>query len=102
LSEPDDGGLLDPALGTIDPPVTLSDDSSTVAEGNLDMRTRVLGIALGACCFLSVRVAARELSVGDPAPPLQVSRWIKGAKVERFEPGAIAASLIPYSITSIC
>jgi thiol-disulfide isomerase/thioredoxin len=53
------------------------------------MRIRVLGIALGACCFLSVRVAARELSVGDPAPPLQVSRWIKGAKVERFERGKV-------------
>jgi thiol-disulfide isomerase/thioredoxin len=53
------------------------------------MRIRVLGIALGACCFLSVRVAARELSVGDPAPPLQVSRWIKGAKVDRFERGKV-------------
>jgi thiol-disulfide isomerase/thioredoxin len=53
------------------------------------MRIRVLGIALGACCFLSVRVAARELSVGDPAPPLQASRWIKGPKVERFERGKV-------------
>ncbi len=31
--------------------------------------------------------SARKLSVGDPAPPLSVSRWIKGQKVDRFEPG---------------
>jgi thiol-disulfide isomerase/thioredoxin len=53
------------------------------------MRIRVLGLALAACCFLSVRVAARDLSVGDPAPPLPVSRWIRGEKVERFEPGRV-------------
>jgi thiol-disulfide isomerase/thioredoxin len=53
------------------------------------MRIRILGIALGACCFLSIRVAARELSVGEPAPPLDVSRWIKGPNVQRFERGKV-------------
>jgi thiol-disulfide isomerase/thioredoxin len=31
--------------------------------------------------------AATVLNVGDPAPPLLVSRWVKGEKIERFEPG---------------
>ena len=29
------------------------------------------------------------LNLGDPAPPLAVSEWIKGEKVERFDPGKI-------------
>src|SRR5262249_27406483 len=71
-------------------PVTLRDEFWTVTiEGNLSVRTRVLGLALAACGLLSVRVLARDLSVGDPAPPLQVSRWIKGGKVGRFEPGKV-------------
>lgn len=31
--------------------------------------------------------AASKLSVGDPAPPIRVAAWVKGAPVERFEPG---------------
>src|SRR5690349_1343607 len=27
------------------------------------------------------------LNIGDPAPPLAVSGWVKGEKVEAFEPG---------------
>ena len=27
------------------------------------------------------------LNLGDPAPPLTVSSWVKGDKVEKFEPG---------------
>jgi thiol-disulfide isomerase/thioredoxin len=89
LSEMDRGRLLDRALGTIDLPVTVCDDPWTVALENLNMRIRVIGMVVGACCFLSVRVAARDLSVGDPAPSLQVSRWITGAKVERLERGKV-------------
>lgn len=29
------------------------------------------------------------LEVGDPAPPLQTARWLRGAAVERFEPGQV-------------
>ena len=32
--------------------------------------------------------AGEILNVGDPAPPLAVGGWVKGEKVERFEPGA--------------
>jgi thiol-disulfide isomerase/thioredoxin len=60
-----------------------------VAEGNLIMSVRLLSFALTSCCFLSLQAPARELSVGDPAPPLQVARWIRGMKVERFEPGNV-------------
>lgn len=35
-------------------------------------------------------VSAEEiLHLGDPAPSLSVSDWIKGEKIERFEPGKI-------------
>lgn len=30
-----------------------------------------------------------KLMVGDPAPPLAIERWLKGAPVERFQPGRI-------------
>ena len=37
----------------------------------------------------SVRAAEEEkiLNIGDPAPALKVSAWVKGDKVEKFEPG---------------
>ncbi len=69
--------------------MTLYDAFWTLAEGNLNMRNGFFGLALAGCCFVTVRVEARELSVGDPAPPLQVSRWITGQKVKRFEPGKV-------------
>jgi len=31
--------------------------------------------------------ASEILNIGDPAPPMTVSGWVKGDKVERFEPG---------------
>jgi thiol-disulfide isomerase/thioredoxin len=83
------GDYLDSSRGNLDEPRVLGDEFQTVAEGSLDMRMRVLGLTLSACCFLTVRASARDLSVGDPAPPLQVSRWIKGETVERFEPGKV-------------
>lgn len=30
---------------------------------------------------------APKLRVGDPAPPLRVSKWLNGGEVKRFEPG---------------
>jgi thiol-disulfide isomerase/thioredoxin len=53
------------------------------------MRKRTLRIAVFGCCFQSIAALAGELSVGDPAPPLQVSRWIKGKNLERCEPGKV-------------
>ncbi len=53
------------------------------------MRIRILGVTVAACCLLRVTVSADELSVGDPAPGLHVSRWIRGEKIERFQPGKV-------------
>lgn len=33
--------------------------------------------------------AEPSLSLGDPAPPIVVSRWVQGEPVERFEPGTV-------------
>ena len=36
----------------------------------------------------SFRIEPGEiLNIGDPAPALAVSSWVKGEKVEKFEPG---------------
>jgi len=35
---------------------------------------------------IGVTVRAETLAVGDPAPKLDVSQWVKGEKVDRFEP----------------
>jgi thiol-disulfide isomerase/thioredoxin len=44
-------------------------------------------IAIAACLIpLSTR-AGDVLNLGDPAPPLTVSSWVKGDKIEQFEPG---------------
>jgi thiol-disulfide isomerase/thioredoxin len=45
-------------------------------------------IAIAAClASVSVSGAGDILNLGDPAPPLAVSSWVKGDKVEKFEPG---------------
>jgi len=33
--------------------------------------------------------SAEFLTIGDPAPPLDVAHWIKGSAIDRFEPGRI-------------
>jgi thiol-disulfide isomerase/thioredoxin len=38
---------------------------------------------------LASRGLADQLGLGDPAPPLSVSKFVKGDKVEKFEPGKI-------------
>src|SRR5205809_672183 len=32
---------------------------------------------------------APTLKVGDPAPPLKVTKWLQGAEVKQFEPGKV-------------
>ena len=45
--------------------------------------------ALALCSFtvLPRAVADEILNIGDAAPPLVVSKWVKGDHVESFEPG---------------
>jgi thiol-disulfide isomerase/thioredoxin len=52
------------------------------------MRACLTGFAAIAACLASLGATAGEiLNLGDPAPALAVSSWVKGEKVERFEPG---------------
>jgi thiol-disulfide isomerase/thioredoxin len=44
-------------------------------------------IALAACITSSGTRAEDILNLGDPAPPMAVSSWVKGEKVDKFEPG---------------
>jgi thiol-disulfide isomerase/thioredoxin len=53
------------------------------------VRIGVFVAAALASSFLSAQLPARDLSVGDQAPPLRVSRWVKGERIERFEPGKV-------------
>src|SRR4051812_48201322 len=49
---------------------------------------RAILIAVAACVSTSSIASAEEiLNLGDPAPPLVVSKWVKGEKFEKFEPG---------------
>ena len=52
------------------------------------MRLRLPALILIAGSLASSASTAGEiLNIGDPAPPLAVSSFVKGEKVERFEPG---------------
>ena len=52
------------------------------------MRLRLFAMVMIAGSLASTASRAGEiLNIGDPAPPLAVSGWVKGEKVERFEPG---------------
>ncbi len=52
------------------------------------MRPRLTVFAAIAACLISAGTRADEiLNIGDPAPKLAVSSWVKGEKVDGFEPG---------------
>jgi thiol-disulfide isomerase/thioredoxin len=48
---------------------------------------RLYLVAIAACLASCGARAGDILNVGDPAPPMAVSGWVKGEKVEAFEPG---------------
>jgi thiol-disulfide isomerase/thioredoxin len=56
-----------------------------------------VAVALTFLFALSGSAAAADLSIGDPAPPLVVSRWVKGEPVKRLEPGRI--HVVEFSAT---
>lgn len=58
---------------------------------NLGIAVVVLGAAwiIGAQAWVDSGSGSASLKVGDPAPPLAVSRWLKGDPVEKFETGKI-------------
>jgi hypothetical protein len=54
------------------------------------MTKRFLAFAACALAFgLASRTMADGLGLGDAAPPLTVSKFVKGDKVEKFESGKI-------------
>ena len=52
------------------------------------MRTTIASFAL-ALLILSPAARAGGLSIGDPAPALTVSKWVKGEKVDKLEKGQL-------------
>jgi thiol-disulfide isomerase/thioredoxin len=63
------------------------------------MSRRIGDVAVALTCLfiLSGSAAAADLSIGDPAPPLVVSRWVKGEAVKRLEPGRV--HVVEFSAT---
>lgn len=52
------------------------------------MRPSRFALAALVACFTPFGLSAEEiLNIGDPAPALAVSGWVKGEKFEKFEPG---------------
>jgi thiol-disulfide isomerase/thioredoxin len=49
------------------------------------MKLRLLGLAVSLVCLTAWSATAQTLSVGDNSPALEVSRWVKGDKVEKLE-----------------
>jgi len=49
-------------------------------------RSSLIAVAFLAIVGLS-RAPAAELNVGDPAPELTISEWVKGGPISKFEPG---------------
>jgi thiol-disulfide isomerase/thioredoxin len=64
--------------------------SVRVKTGYLSMRLLLICV-VAATLGLAHRAAHADgsLNVGDPAPELMVARWVKGKKVEKFNPGGI-------------
>jgi thiol-disulfide isomerase/thioredoxin len=49
------------------------------------MRSRVLCLAAAVICLCAFQARAQTLTVGGDAPAIEVSKWVKGDKVERLE-----------------
>jgi thiol-disulfide isomerase/thioredoxin len=49
------------------------------------MKFRILGLAASLLCLASWQVTAQTLTVGDNAPAIEVSKWVKGDKIEKFD-----------------
>ncbi len=50
------------------------------------MRMRILGLSLALLFGITLSTPAATLSIGDPAPPITVSKWVKGEKHDKLEP----------------
>jgi len=50
------------------------------------MRMRSVYLTLTVVSCLGLRTQAAPLTIGDPAPPIQVAKWIKGERVDKLEP----------------
>jgi thiol-disulfide isomerase/thioredoxin len=56
----------------------------------LTFASSIAASVVGASLFGTVAMAGEgKLKVGDPAPPLAVSTWLRGAEVKGFEPGRV-------------
>src|SRR6516165_1720294 len=60
---------------------------SVARIGSPIMRRYLTMLAAAAICLTAGVRADEILNVGDPAPKLAVSGWVKGEKVDQFEPG---------------
>jgi thiol-disulfide isomerase/thioredoxin len=56
----------------------------------LTFASSIAASVFGASLFGTLAMAGEgKLKVGDPAPPLAVSTWLRGAEVKGFEPGRV-------------
>ena len=51
------------------------------------MRTRIVGLAAVLLAVTPLAARAGALSIGDSAPPITVSKWVKGEKVDALDKG---------------
>jgi thiol-disulfide isomerase/thioredoxin len=49
------------------------------------MKSRILGLAVSLVCLATWQASAQTLVPGGPAPALEVSRWVKGEKIDKLE-----------------
>lgn len=49
----------------------------------------VLPVLVGLACIVSSQTAGATLKIGDPAPKLQVAKWVQGEPVGEFKPGTV-------------
>jgi thiol-disulfide isomerase/thioredoxin len=48
---------------------------------------RLVSFAASLCCLVALDASAASLSVGDDAPAITVSKFVKGERIDRLEPG---------------
>jgi len=53
------------------------------------MRKQLVGLIVAIVGLTPLAVRGEGLTIGDPAPPIAVSKWVKGDKVEKFEKGQL-------------
>jgi thiol-disulfide isomerase/thioredoxin len=75
------------ALDRLCPPIRLPHWRSPMKSSRMIAAVSTAALGVGSACFADVEIT--PVKIGQPAPPIEISHWLKGQPVSQFEPGQV-------------